>query len=90
VLTLPAARVTVQIKNSQQTVAAVMPHFTADTFSGTVRFHYSGDPRRLVHLEGEDNPLWLGLLLWAIPAVLWTVYFAFRRSPHWRAVLALD
>src|SRR3954470_16646042 len=44
VLTLPAARLTIQITNSQQTVAAVMPHSAANQFSGTVRFHYSGDP----------------------------------------------
>jgi hypothetical protein len=40
-----------------------------------------------VHLEGEDNPAWLVLIMWGLPALLWVVYFSLRGKPQWRSIV---
>ena len=84
---IPATRLTIKVTNSEDTVTAVMPNHTAETFGGLVQFHYSGDPGQTVHLEGEDNPAWLVLIMWGLPALLWVVYFSLRGKPQWRSIV---
>ena len=85
--TMPAARLTIREAARGETIIAVMPNWTADRFEGAVQFHYSGDPRRPVHLVGEDNPLWLVMFLWGVPVLLWLVYFKLKRSACYRSMV---
>jgi hypothetical protein len=46
-----------------------------------VQLHFSGDPTRQVFLEGEDNPLWIVLILWGSPVVLLILYNVLKGKP---------
>ena len=84
---MPLARLTIREAARGDTVFAVTHNHFANRLTGTVQFRYSGDPRNEVRLEGEDNPLWLLLLAWGLPLLLWLVYFGLRRSPRWRSMV---
>jgi hypothetical protein len=84
---IPATRLTIQVSNREDRVFAVMPEHTAAQFGRFVRFHYSGGPQHVVHVEGEDNPLWLVLFMWGLPALLWVIYLCSRGKPRWRSIV---
>ena len=84
---IPATRLTIQVAKREDKVFAVMPNHTAAQLGRVVQFHYSGDPRQVVHVDGEDNPLWLVLMMWGLPALLWIICLSLRGKPQWRSIV---
>jgi hypothetical protein len=68
---VPRADYTIAIEGTSEVVHAHTQRYLLERVPDEVRFHYSGDPARLVYLfEHEENPLWIGLFCWAAAAVL--------------------
>lgn len=60
----PGVDFTIRLDNGVQ-VHAMTGRYLLNKIPGTVRFHYSGDPRKIVFLfEYQENPLLLYLVCW--------------------------
>lgn len=78
---VPRAHFTIQVDGSPDVVDAYTQRYLLDRIPEKVRFHYSGDPARLVYLvEHEEDPLWIGLVCWAGAACLGGVLYCRCRS----------
>jgi hypothetical protein len=63
---IPAGQLTIRIDGTDTLVTADTNRDAVRDLPDRVRFHYTGDPGREVFVEGEENPLWGALILWAI------------------------
>ena len=63
---VPAGRLSIRILGSDTVVVAETDRTALEGLPHRVRFHYTGDPGREVFVEGEEQPLWVALFLWAV------------------------
>jgi hypothetical protein len=81
---IPGGKLTIQIVGQPATVTAITNKDAMKSLPQRVRFHYTGDPSREVFIEGEENPLWIALLLWVVSAgiiLFWVVPYFLRPFP---------
>lgn len=65
-------RMTVRIADSNVEVIAATNSTDLKELPDMVRFRYGGDPSREVFIEGEEDPFWVSLILWAGSfAIIW-------------------
>jgi hypothetical protein len=73
---VPRADFTIEVDGSKDVVHAHTQRYLLEKVPDQVRFHYSGDPSRAVYLfEHEENPLWIGLFMWASSAFLGAIVY---------------
>ena len=73
---IPRAEFTIEVLETRDVVHAHTQRYLLDRVPAQVRFHYSGDPSRWVYLvEHEENPLWIGLVCWAVSVFLGAVLY---------------
>lgn len=63
---IPAGKVTVRLLDEDVVVSAITLRSDMQKLPERVCFRYTGDPNREVFIEGEENPLWVTLLCWAM------------------------
>jgi hypothetical protein len=78
---IPGGRFSIQLVATNILVFARVSKTALANAPSRVQFHFSGDPTRQVFLEGEDNPLWIVLILWGSPVVLLILYNVLKGKP---------
>jgi hypothetical protein len=71
---LPRVKLKIRLRESDTYVYAITNRPDAEAFAGPVRFRYTNDPSREVFIEGEEEPLWVALFLYAMLVLFWTAY----------------
>jgi hypothetical protein len=73
---VPRADFIIKIPESPDIVHAHTQRYLLNTIPAQVQFRYSNDPSRLVYLfEHEENPLWIGLICWAVSVFLGLIVY---------------
>ena len=78
---IPGGRLTIKIDGVEKPGFAITNKTTAKEMPLNVRFHYTGDPKEEIYIEGEDNPLYVALFLLLTPPILLFVWFFFKGRP---------
>jgi hypothetical protein len=77
---IPAGKLTVELAGETTTVIARTNKTAMEELPERVRFQYTGDPKREVFIEGEENPFWVALFLWLVSGGIVAFWVARVRS----------
>jgi hypothetical protein len=84
---IPAGRLTLQVDATGVTVFAVTNWSEITDMPQQVRFHHSGTPGEEVFVEGEENPIWVALILIGMLIVLIVIRQTFKGRPGMEMVV---